>query len=310
MRIAIVGAGAVGCYFGARLVRAGNTVHFLARGQQLRALRENGLSVVSALGDVRELEVEATDDPHGVGPADVVLVTVKSYDLPEAINAVQLLVDDDTAVIGLQNGVTAEDELSQAIGSDRVLGGVAYMEAAVTRPGVVEHRSSFARLVFGEFDGTASARARAFEEACQAAGIDARLTDDVLGELWKKWTFICAFSGMTALCRRPVGEIMADPDLSASYRLLLEEIAALAASRGVQLPRDLVDERFAFSRDQLDPQMRSSLLADLEAGKRLEVDALNGHAVRLGRRLGVPTPANLLVYCALKPYRDGRDRRP
>lgn len=308
MRIAIVGAGAVGCYFGGRLAEAGNTVHFLARGEQLRALRENGLSVHSELGDLRQLEVEATDDPHGIGPADVVLVTVKSYDLPEAINAVQLLIDDDTAVIGLQNGVTAEEELSQAIGEDRVLGGVAYIEAVVASPGAVEHRSSFARLVFGELDGNASARARDFEEACRAAGIEAQLSEDIVAELWKKWVFICAFSGMTALCRRPIGEIMADPDLSASYRLILEEVAALAGARGVELPEDLVEERFAFSRDVLDPRMRSSLLADLEAGKRLEVDALNGHAVRMGRRLAVSTPANLLVYSALKPYRGGHGR--
>jgi 2-dehydropantoate 2-reductase len=306
MRIAIIGAGAVGAYFGGRLAAAGNKVHLLARGQHLHALQTRGLDIRSSLGDVGRLMVPATDDPHGVGPVDVVLITVKGQDLAAAINTAQLLIDDDTAVIGLQNGIEAEEELSDALGVERVLGGVAYIEAVVSEPGVVEHRSRFARLLFGELDGRRSPRAEEFLRVCREAGIDAEVSGDIRRELWSKWVFICAFSGMTALCRQPIGHILRDPDLTAVYRRLLGEMAELAAACGIGLPADIVEERMTFSREKLHPDMRSSLLADLQRGKPLEVEALNGHAVRLGRRLGVETPVNEVVYAALKPHREGR----
>jgi 2-dehydropantoate 2-reductase len=306
MRIAIIGAGAVGSYFGGRLAAAGNKVHLLARGQHLHALQSRGLDVRSALGDLDRLMVPATDDPHGVGPVDVVLITVKGQDLAAAINAAQLLIDDDTAVIGLQNGVEAEEELSDALGVERVLGGVAYIEAVVSEPGVVEHRSRFARLLFGELDGRRTPRTEEFLGVCREAGIDAEVSADIRREIWSKWVFICAFSGMTALCRQPIGHILRDPDLAAVYRRLLGEMAELAAACGIGLPPDIVEERLTFSREKLHPEMSSSLLADLQRGKPLEVEALNGHAVRLGRRLGVETPVNEVVYAALKPYREGR----
>jgi 2-dehydropantoate 2-reductase len=306
MRVAVIGAGAVGAYFGGRLAAAGNDVHLLARGEHLRALQESGLRVRSPLGNLEGLEVPASDDPYGVGPVDVVLVAVKAYDIQEAAATAQLLVDDDTAVISLQNGVEAEEELAAALGPERVLGGVAYIEAVVAEPGVIEHRSAFARLVFGELDGKRSARAEEFLRVCLQAGTDTSISDDIRRDLWTKWVFICAFSGMTALCRQPIGVIMADPDLAAVYRRLLEEMAALARARGIDLSADIVEDRLAFSRNELDPEMRSSLLADLNRGKRLEIDSLNGHAARLGRRLGVDTPVNDVVYAALKPYRAER----
>ncbi|MEX2536876.1 MAG: 2-dehydropantoate 2-reductase [Trueperaceae bacterium] len=305
MRIAVVGAGAVGAYFGGRLAIAGNEVHLLARGEHLRALQENGLTIKSPLGDLTGVRIPATDDPHGLGPVDVVLIAVKAHDLAAAANTAQLLIDDDTAVIGLQNGIQAEDELAAALGTKRVLGGVAYIEASLAEPGVIEHRSTFARLAFGELDGQRSRRAVAFLEACQEAGIDAALSLDIRRELWRKWVFICAFSGMTALSRQPIGVIMADSDLTGVYRTLLEEMVALARAESIELAPDAVEERLAFTRERLHPEMRSSLLVDLHRGKPLELDVLNGHAVRLGRRLGVPTPANEVVYAALKPFRNG-----
>ena len=305
MRIAVIGAGAVGAYFGGRLAAAGHRVHLLARGEHLLALQERGLRIRSPLGDLHGLEVAATDDPHGIGPVDVVLITVKAQDLAAAADTAQLLIDDDTAVIGLQNGIQAEDELSESLGPERVLGGVAYIEAVVTEPGVVEHRSRFARLVFGELDGSRSRRATEFLRACEEAGIEASLSEDIRRDLWNKWIFICAFSGMTTLCRQPIGVILEDEDLLRVYRRLLEEMVALARASGVEVDDEAVAERLRFSREKLHPEMRSSLQGDLERGKPLELDALNGHAVRLGRRLGVPTPANEVVYAALKPFREG-----
>ncbi|HEX7002592.1 MAG TPA: 2-dehydropantoate 2-reductase [Trueperaceae bacterium] len=306
MRIAVVGAGAVGGYFGGRLAAAGHQVHLLARGEHLRALAERGLRLRSPLGDLHGLNVPATDDPHGIGPVDVVLVTVKARDLAAAAETTQLLIDDHTAVIPLQNGIVAEAELSEALGAERVMGGVAQIEAVIAEPGVIEHRSQFAKLTFGELDGSRSSRALRFLRACEEAGIDASLSEEIIVDLWNKWIFICAFSGMTTLCRRPIGPILADEDLARVYRRLLEEMVDLARASGVALDGDAVEERLRFSREKLHPQMRSSLLGDLERGKPLELDALNGHAVRLGRRLGVPTPANEVVYAALKPFREGR----
>jgi 2-dehydropantoate 2-reductase len=305
MKVAIMGTGGVGGYFGGRLARAGEEVNFIARGEHLRALRSRGLEVRSAHGDFRIEPVRASDDPGDIGPVDVVLFTVKSQDTRTAAGKLKPLLKESTAVISLQNGVDNEEVLIEAIGSAHVLGGVAYIEATIEAPGVIVHKSPFARLVFGKLDGSLSARAEAFLECCKRAGLDAAVVGNIQEVIWTKWLFICAFSGMTALTRQPIGPVMADEDTRELYRRCMEEIAALARAKGVVLPEGIVAERLEFSRASLPYEMRSSLQQDLAKEKPLEIDALNGYASRLGKVLGVPTPVNDAIYAALKLHKDG-----
>ena len=305
MKIAVMGSGGVGGYFGGRLAQGDNDVHFIARGAHLEALRRTGLRVKSALGDFSVTNVSATDDANTVGKVDAVLFTVKSQDTRAAAEQIRPLLGADTPVVSLQNGVDNEDVLQDVLGGGHVLGGVAYIEAVISAGGEITHRSPFARLSFGELDGRASERATRLLEAFRAAGVEAELSSNIRRVVWTKWLFICAFSGVTALTREPIGRVLADEDTAALYRGAMEEIAALARARGVELPDDIVQERLEFSRTSLDPAMRSSLQQDLLTGRALELDALNGYARELGDKLGVDTPVNDFVYAALKLHKNG-----
>jgi 2-dehydropantoate 2-reductase len=304
MDIAVMGTGGVGAYFGGRLAQAGERVHFIARGAHLAAIRERGLRVESRLGDFVIERPSVTGDPASIGGVDVVLFTVKAQDTRAAAASIRPLLREDTAVISLQNGVDNEDVLVGVLGERQVMGGVAYIEATIAEPGLVVHNSPFARLAFGELDGAASRRAQAFLASCEKAGLEASLSDDIRGVIWTKWLFICAFSGLTALTRAPIGRVMADADTRELYRRCLAEIAELARAKGIALPEDIVGDRLEFSR-KLHPEMRSSLQQDLAKGKPLELDALSGYAGRLGKELGVATPVNDVIYAALKLHRDG-----
>ena len=300
-----MGAGAVGCYFGARLSQAGHQVAFVARGANLEALQKRGLTIKSTAGDLRLERVTASDDPGTLPPPELVLFTVKSQQTRDAAERLALALPPKTPVLSLQNGVDNEEVLSEVLGEERVLGGVAYIEATVDEPGVVEHKSPFARIEFGELHGPPRARTEALHKLFKEAGIDATLSANVLGVKWAKWLFICAFSGVTALTRKPIGAVLADPDTALLYQQVMQEVKALADAKGIALPGTIVAERMSFSRTQLPPQMQSSLQQDLARGKPLELEALNGYASRLGRELGVATPVNDFIYAALKLHRHG-----
>ncbi len=308
MNVCVMGAGAVGAYFGERLAAAGNSVSFVARGKHLAALQERGLEVHSTLGDARRPALLASDAPARIaeltGPADVVLFTVKSQDTARAAEAVTPLVGASTRLVTLQNGVDNVDQLVRRFGEERVWGGVAYIEAVVAAPGVVVHKSPFARVVVGPMragdDLTDGVR-----EAFERAGVDIEVVDDPVRAIWEKWLFICAFSGLTALTRRPIGEVLARAETAGLLRRAMEEVAALARGRGVELPATIVDDRMRFAAERLEPSMTSSLAQDLAAGRRLELGALNGAASRLGRELGIPTPVNDFIHAALLPWEAG-----
>ncbi len=297
-----MGSGGIGGYFGARLARAGEAVAFVARGEHLRAIQAGGLAVRSIGGDVT-VRAPATDDPGQVpaliGPVDLVLFCVKSYDTEAAAEALRPLLGPDTAVLTLQNGVVNVETLARLLGAARVLGGLVYGFAVIEAPGVIRHTQG-GRIVCGELDGSASARVRAFAAAGERAGFPVDVAADVRRALWEKYLMIGALSGTTAVTRRPVGEIRACPESRRLYRLLLEELAALAKAEGVALPADAVERGLA-AMDALNPDSYSSLYHDLVRGRRLELEALQGHAVRLGARHGIPTPALFAVYAALRP---------
>jgi len=304
MDILVMGAGAVGGYFGTRLAQAGHGVAFVARGAQLDALRSGGLRLQSTLGNAHLSPVEVVADPADVPPADLVLFTVKAQDGEDAARRLAPAVGAETRVLTLQNGVEGVPLLERHFGKERTWGGVAYIEAFVTAPGEIRHKSPFARIVFGTL-AAEDARAREALDAFRGAGIDATLDPHPLQAVWRKWIMICAFSGVTALTRRPIGEIVARDETRELLRRAVAEVADLAAASGVGLPPDVVDATMSLMSESFQPSMTSSLAQDLAAGRRLELEALNGAASRLGRQLGVATPVNDVIYAALVLHAGG-----
>jgi len=304
MKIAVLGAGGVGGYFGARLAAAGEDVHFVARGAHLEAMVNGGLVVNSALGDVHLKPVQATDDPAAIGPVDLIIVAVKLYDTEAALPACQALLGPDTSLVSFQNGVGAARVLSAAGGAERVYGGVTYILSTIASPGVIDHVGTIARLIVGELDGQPSDRTRAFQAACDGAGIDIQVSGNIVGEIWSKFTFLAALSGVTTLLRMPVGLIRADPDTRAFFRAAVDEAVAVARACCIALPGDAVDRHMA-TFDNLDPEFSSSMLYDLTHGHRLELAWLSDTIVDHGRREGVPTPVHKAIVAALKLYADG-----
>ena len=300
MKIAIMGSGAVGGYFGGHLAKVGHDVSFIARGKHLAALKKQGLRVKSDLGNFHLEAVQATNNPADLGIADVVLFTVKSQHTQAAALSIKSIVKKHTVVISLQNGVDNEEVLAKIL-IGQVLGGVAYIEATVENPGVIAHKNPFARMVFS----AAGAKAANFLAICQEAGIDAKLSEDVLESKWLKWLFICGFSGVTALTRKTIGEVIADEDTCSLFVRAMKEVFNLAHSKGIGLPENVVADRLKFAKSKLGYHMKSSLQRDLEQGKPLELDALNGYASKLGKKLKVPTPINDFIYAALKLHKEG-----
>lgn len=304
MRIAVVGAGGVGGYFGAKLARAGESVVMLARGAHLDAIRRDGLRVRSAPEGESLAKVEALESFAGQPPVDMALFCVKSFDTRSAAEALRPVVGPSTGVVSLQNGVDNEDILDEVLGRGVALGGAAYVFAGIEAPGVIRH--TFAgRIVFGELDGRVSDRATRLRDALARAGVPVELSGDIRRVLWEKYLLISAQAGMTALTRCPVGVLRETPESWRMYRRIMEELAALARAAGVGLPDDVVDTVMKQA-STVAPGAYSSLHDDLIQGKRLELEALHGHAVRLGERHGVPTPMVLAVYAALKPHVAGR----
>jgi len=299
-RIAVIGAGGVGGYFGGRLAQAGEDVAFVARGEHLRALRERGLRVRSVRGDF-EVAANATDDPARIGPCDFVLFCVKSFDTHEAASKLAPLIQPDTAVISLQNGIDNEEAIAAGIGWEHVMGGVAFIFAAIAEPGVIEDTGGPARIVFGEWDGRQSERSARLLEAFRRAGVDAELSADIRQVLWNKLAFICAQAGMTAATGLAIGEIRNAPEAWAMFRRVVEEVDALAAAEGVDLGPGAVDRHVRLA-EQLEPDGRSSLANDKAHGRRMELEALHGTVVRLGRKHGIPVPASEAIYALLQPW--------
>lgn len=305
MEFAIFGAGGVGAYLGARLADAGHDVSLVARDDHLAALQSGGLRVESVAGDTA-VDLPATGDPGEIGPVDYVLFTVKAYDTREAASDLDPLLGPETAVVSFQNGIDNERWIAEAVGESHVVGGVAYIFSTIESPGVVAHTGGPARFVYGELDGSRTARIDAFDEALsECDGVEAVLADDVRRELWRKFAFICAQSGMTAATRKPIGRVRETAASWRMYRRVIGEVVAVAQASGVDVPADTVEEWTEFARD-LDPEMYSSLYYDLTHGKRLELDALNGAVVRHAESTGVDVPMNEAVEAVLRPWVDER----
>ena len=305
MRIAVIGAGGVGGYFGGKLALAGEDVIFIARGSHLDAMRRDGLRVLSGNGDFVVPQVKATDDASTVGPVDLVMIAVKLWSTDESIATARALMGPESTVVSFQNGVDAEDKLIAEFGRDRVIGGVANIAALIESPGVVRHNGTMALLQIGELDGRRSARIDAIEAACKRANFDVRVADDILKSIWEKFVFLASLSAMTALTRMPIGPLREDADTRALFRQLADEVVDVGRAKGVPLGDGTVDAMLA-RLDSLPGSMVASMQGDLLRGNRLELPWLSGGVVRLGESLGVATPAHRFVFAALKLYANGR----
>jgi 2-dehydropantoate 2-reductase len=300
MRIAVVGAGGVGGWLAARLAAAGRDVHLVARGTHLTAVREHGLTLRSPAGDVT-VAVPATDDAARIGPCDAVLFTVKSYDVPTAAAHLPPLVGPRTTIAPLQNGVDAAERVAEVVGPERVVGGLALISSGIAGPGVVEHAGGPARIVLGDLPGGPAGRAEALVRACAVPGVDAQHDTAIRPALWDKFAFLCALAGTTATTRLPLGSVRSCPASWAMFRDLVAEVYAVARAEGIDPGADAVERTLAFV-EGLEPHILASLYHDLVGGRRLELDALHGTVVRLGRRHGVPTPMSQAVEAILRPH--------
>jgi 2-dehydropantoate 2-reductase len=305
MRIAVMAAGAVGGYFGARLAAAGHDVFFIARGAHRDAMLKNGLIVESVHGGVHLKKPNVTDDPAKVGPVDIVLFAVKLWDTEKAAAQARPLLGPDTRVITLQNGVDSYERIAPIVGPERTIAGVTYVVTVIDRPGVIKQTSKFQSIICGTVDGRPDAPFETFVDAAKAAGIPITLSDNIERDRWHKFIFLSATSGATAVTRNSMGPILADPDTRALFRNIMRETLAVGKAKGVALDDGFVDERMAFADKNVPATMKASMANDLDRGNRLELDWLAGEVCRLGKALNVPTPVNDTVYAALKLHRMG-----
>ena len=304
MRIAIMGAGAVGGFFGGLLSRAGHAVTFIARGAHLEAMRERGLLLETPKGLLAVDRARFVEHPSEVGACDAVLFAVKAYDIEGAAAPLKPLVDEGACVVSVLNGVDHQDRIASVLGPGNVLGGLAMVSGVIVEPGLIRYTSDMSGLRFGEADGSMSARAMAFRDACEGAGFSAEVVPDIRAAQWAKFVGLATNAALTSLFRLPAGYIYHDPDIIPMALRAFGEVAAVARAEGVDLPADIVARTLALHQS-FPKTMYASMYHDLAKGRPLELDSFSGHIVRRGQALGVLTPVHEMAWLALKPYLHG-----
>ena len=303
MTIAVVGAGAVGGYYGALLSRAGADVSFVARGAHRDAIRATGLRIIGVQGEFT-VKVAAEDDPARIGAVDVVIIAVKTYDNDTAFPLAKALMREGTTVLTLQNGVDSADDLAQVVGKAAVLAGPTYIATAIDAPGVIRQTGSHRRIVFGEvFDPPAEVtpRVRALADLMLSADIHAEPVADARVPLWEKFIYLAPFAAFTGAARLPIGPLWADEESRAAFMDAVREVERVARASGINVAADTVEKIAAYTAG-IPASTRSSLLIDLSIGKRIEVESLPGSVVRRGRAVGVDTPMMRALYAVLRPH--------
>ncbi len=304
MKVLMMGSGGVGGYYGARLAQAGHEVVFVARGAHAEAIRRSGLRVKSELGDALVQPARVVEDPAQAGTADLVVVAVKLWDSETAARSLQPIVGAQTTALSLQNGVDKDEVLAKALGRAHVIGGVTHIGAVIAEPGVIVHTGKLQRITLGELDGQSRPRLQAIVAALQGAQIEAVASDDIRRVTWEKFVFLTALSGLTALTRKPVGEVRAHPATRALLLEALRETSAVARAEGVALDPGVPDQQLKMM-DGLAPGMLASMAQDLLRGRRLELEWLSGAVVRRGEARQVPTPVHRAIHAALVLHANG-----
>ncbi len=300
MKIAVVGTGGVGGYFGGLLAHSGQDVTFVARGAHLEALLSRGLQVRSVHGDFSASPVKATANLATIGPVELALICVKDFQLEGIMPALPAVIGPETVVLPLLNGVRAGAKLAERFGSEQTMGGLCRVVSFVAEPGVIKQLSPFRSVTFGEWDGAKSERAQNIYRAMAAAGIDVTLTDDVEKAMWTKFIFITAYSGVGAVVRLPAGGLRACPETMEMLAAAVAEIVAVGRAKGVALDDDVAEKTMAFV-EGLPDDATASMQRDVQDGRFFELEAMTGSLVRNGQLAGVPTPINQFIYAALKP---------
>lgn len=300
MKIAIMGTGGVGGYYGGLLAKGGKDVTFIARGAHLQAIRKTGLQVKSVHGDFQVSKALATDKPADVGPVDLIIFATKTYQTDEAAKAIKPMVGKDTVVVPLQNGIDAVDRIGQVVGVDHVLGGATWLSAAIEGPGVIGQYSEFRRIALGEFSGKTTPRLTAVYDLLKETGATVEISDNILKVLWTKFVFISSVSAMGSLTRVTFGEYRGVPEARAVLGEAIGEVAAVARARGVKLDADILAKTQAFI-DSSAPGIKPSMQRDVEAGKPSELESLIGVVLRMGAEKNVPAPVMRFAYAMLKP---------
>jgi 2-dehydropantoate 2-reductase len=303
MRIAIFGTGGVGGYFGGRLAQAVEDVTFIARGEHLRAIQSQGLTVDSLNGDFVIHPARATDSVAGVGVVDLVVVGVKAWQVPAAARAMKPLIGPTTTVLPLQNGVDAVAQLIEELGQEVVIGGLCKIVSFVVGPGHIRHAGFAPSIVVGELDNRRTDRILAIEQTLNHAGVETTIAADIDGALWTKFLFIASFSGVGAIANAPAGVLRTNPELRAQMLDAMEEISTLARARGIQLPADAIEKAMA-AVDGLPEDATSSMQRDIAAGKPSELESQSGAVVRMAHETGVAVPTHGLIYAKLKPLEE------
>ena len=299
-----MGSGGMGAFFGANLWAAGHEVHFIARGSHLHAIRDNGLRLNGSRGNIHVTSASATADPSEIGHVDAILFCVKLYDAETAAAVLEPMLGRDTLIIPVLNGVDGHDRISRVTGTGPVVGGTAYAAASIAAPGIVNYTSDMAELVIGELAGGSSDRVNSFSQAVDGAGFSCRVSDNILGVLWEKFTLLATNAGLTSVCQQPISEIYQEPERVRLARNLMTEIVAVARAGNIQVDPDIVEKCIARSKG-FPPDMYSSMYFDRVQGRPMELDGLSGQVVRAGIELGVPTPCHQTIYALLKPYING-----
>ena len=307
MKITIVGSGGVGGYFGARLAQSGCEVGFVARGMHLAAIRAEGLRIESQLGDCILAHANASENPRDFGTPDYVFLSVKLWDAEDALRALTPVVGENTTVISFQNGVQKDELIRSILGDGVVIGGVGYIGSTIARPGVIHHTGTMQRLVFGEYNGARSQRVIALQEACIRGGIDAEISLDIRRTIWEKFVFLVGLSATTTAMRMTLGPIRSNLQTREFLLDVMREVVSVGRAHGVQLDEDYGEKRMSFV-DGLSPDMDSSMHADLQRDKRLELQWLSGAVVDLGKAVGIPTPMNRAVRDILALHSNGSQK--
>ena len=300
MKIAIMGTGGVGGYYGGLLARAGHEVTFIARGAHLEAIRDQGLQVKSVYGDFHVAPAQATNKPADVGVVDLVVFATKTYHTDEAAELIKPMVGRDTVVVSFQNGVDAADRIGPVVGMEHLLGGATWLSAAIERPGVIGQYSQFRRVVLGECNGMVTPRAQAICEVFKSTGANVELVENVEQILWTKFVFISAISALGSLTRVTMGEYRGVREARLILTDAINEVVVVAQAKGVTLDRDVVSNTLKFI-DESAAGIKPSMQRDIEAGRMSELESMIGIVVRLGAKLGVPTPIMSTTYAVLKP---------
>jgi 2-dehydropantoate 2-reductase len=293
-------AGGLGGYYGALLAKDGHEVTFIARGAHLKAIRDNGLTIKSVHGDMLIKPARATDNPSEIGAVDLVIFAVKTYDTESAAQAIQPLIGAQTIVATFQNGVEAPEQIGAVIGKEHVLAAPTQVVSNITAPGVIEQKSAFRITTIGEVGGQGlTPRAQQLVEMLKKTGVEVSAAPDGRKPLWHKLVFIASVAGLASLARTTPYDLLQLPEARATLRAAMQEVYAVAIAHGVPMDADIVERHYKFALD-LKPGQKPSMQLDLEQGKRLEIDAINGAVVRLGAAKNVPTPVHQTIYVGLK----------